>query len=91
MCQPFDRAALIALTPEFLKTMGDEEREFWEYFLDTADKEIKIYEAAGINPPCLPSDELREMYFEAIERYNGMIYCQMHQLPNFFDFDANVH
>lgn len=75
----------VAMTPEVMDKMKENERSFWEKFLSRAQKEIVLADKTN-KFPIEPSNILQRQYEKAIEKYDGSKYCQMRQLECYFKF-----
>ena len=75
-----------ALTPEVMSKMKASEKRFWEGFLSRAKIEIDKASDGTKGFPIEPSKILQRQYIKAIEKYDGLIYCQIRQLQYYFRF-----
>lgn len=89
MCRPFPCSGVkqgIAMTPEVMAAMPEEEQSFWRKFFQTADEAIASPEGTGDEQSWEPSEEFRQMYQTAVEKYDGRKYCRVLQLQDIFSF-----
>lgn len=76
----------VAMIPEVMDKMKAGERRFWESFLSRAKREIGKASDGTKEFPIEPSDILQRQYIKAIEKYDGVKYCQIRQMEYYFRF-----
>ena len=79
------------LTKEVYESFSMEEKKFWNDFFIISKKEINEMEKKNCTIPFIPSEKLKKMYKQAIERYDGGKYCHIRQLEAIFDFSIIIH
>ncbi len=78
----------IPLNEYTFASMTPAEEKFWHNFLAEAKMVITKYNEEGRKRPFTPPASLTEKYFEAIEKYHGYRYCQIHHLEKIFNFKS---
>jgi len=86
MCHPIGFPQDEQLDEATLSGMGEEERLFWEDFLEEAMTVFKEREERGEEEPYEPTPSLRGKFVIAVTRYRGDKYCQIRQLREVFSF-----
>lgn len=81
----------IGLTREIFQSFSVEEKNFWNDFFILSEEEIRAAKEAVDAMPFIPSERLKKMYKQAIEKYDGGKYCHIRQLETMFDFNIMVH
>lgn len=76
----------VPLNEPTLSKMSEEERSFWEDFLEEATQVISEKEAKDETQPYAPPESLKAKYEKAITEYDGEKYCQIRQLQGIFAF-----
>ncbi|MEK7575807.1 MAG: hypothetical protein AAB491_01840 [Patescibacteria group bacterium] len=81
----------IGLTKQIYNSFSAKEKKFWNDFFVLSEKEIKMAKETADTMPLIPSERLKKMYKQAIEKYDGGKYCHIRQLEAMFDFNIIVH
>lgn len=67
-----------------ISKMEEPERSFWTDLFEEANKVTNEMRERGEREPFTPPSSLKEKYEEAIEKYNGAIYCPIKHIQMVF-------
>lgn len=76
----------VPMTDEFIESLNEGEKKFWQSFHQEAKELIKILKEKGNNLPYAPTESLQKKYEKAIQEYAGAKYCHVRQLESIFNF-----